>query len=877
MHGAMRAVAVALAVAMLALSSLGTGRGGDAMETAQAPTLNVGAISQMVTRNVLTPLAWQDPYTMAVLARVYDTAVQSDPTTDAVVPVLAVGIDQDGDGILDPAEPGTFALPPSGRDVTVFYNFTGARFHDGTSVSVMDVLFSYHVLALHPMASSRLRTLMDQSGGPGSNFTLDRWLWVLPADDRDGNPLTAALRFQMQSPYSIFPWAVLGIPILPRALWEGTGGGRHGDFGFAIYPEADPRAGQGVPTWETTYPPFNMPAAQSWPMTDADVIGSGHYRFVMWSFGILVQLDANLDYVLGPPRYDRILFKVYTTSQLLVLALKAGEIDFILGSLAPEFLPDLQGDPRMGLVSTFELFPAVLWYNLRRQPWGYSRYPPVDPQTDDPGVPFRQAISYLIDKSTIVRVLLQDHGQMAHGMVSPNSTTWYNTTLPIPPYDPAMAAAILDNAGWTDPPGPCQMDGTGCRSFPVIGTRLVEMLTPQADFDPIVASAGAMLGAAARSIGVNLNSRPTAWGAIAQALKARDFDIAMVTNLGMLELDPWTLGRGDPDYLFDVLHPVNAAQGWNYGGVWDLGLTPVLEGSRTAPDATSRATLVRWAQGIVADHRVVEPLYYRETTYVYRQDRISGVVLVGGTAFNFWTLHADLAPVITLVSPSDGSLIRPGIPIDVRIQDVDLASAEYRVDGGAVQPLPDPFNVPTASWPDGTRVLDVTARDVAGHVATATYRFRVDGTPPEVVERAPEGVVAQVPTEINVTFSEPVSQPSAQTAFSVTDGARTWRAGNGTFTWSVDGRSFSFTPDAPFRPGAAYEVRLAGTLTDLAGNPMGSDDTWNFSSPAPPPGFDPRGVAAALSLAAVLGVLVLLLVRRKKRKGEAASPGTPKP
>ncbi len=97
----MRVVAVALAVAMLALSSLGTGRGGDAMETAQAPTLNVGAISQMVTRNVLTPLAWQDPYTMAVLARVYDTAVQRDPTTDAVVPVLAVGIDQDGDGILD--------------------------------------------------------------------------------------------------------------------------------------------------------------------------------------------------------------------------------------------------------------------------------------------------------------------------------------------------------------------------------------------------------------------------------------------------------------------------------------------------------------------------------------------------------------------------------------------------------------------------------------------------------------------------------------------------------------------------------------------------------------------------------------------------------
>lgn len=872
----MRAIAVALAVAMLALPSLGTARGGDPVQPAQAPTLTVGALGQMLTRNVLNPLAWQDAYTMAVLARVYDTAVQRDPTTDAVVGRLAVGIDQDGDGILGPADAGAFGLPPSPGELTVFYNFTRARFHDATPVTAMDVLFSYHALALHPMAASRLLPLMDLGGGPGSNFTRDRWLWVLPADDRDGNPLTAALRFQLQTPYSLFPWAVLGIPILPRAVWEGTGGGRHGDFGLAIYPDADPRAGQGVPTWETTYLPFNVLAARSWAVTDTDVIGSGHYRFVTWVWRSFTQVDANPDYAFGPPRYDRILFKIYGNMQLLILALRAGEIDLILGSVPPEFLPDLELDPNVGLVSAFELFPAMLWYNLRRQPFGYSPYPPLDPQTDDPGQPFRGALSHLIDKRTIVVTLLQNRGQIADGMVSPNSTTWYNASLPMPPYSPSQAAAILDGEGWTDPPGPCQTDGTGCRSFPVIGTRAIEILTPQADFDPIIASAGAMLGSAARSIGVNVRSMPTSWGAIAQRLGARDFDLALLTNLGMLELDPWTLGRGDPDYLFDVLHLLSAAEGWNYGGVWDLALNPVLEGSRSEPDAASRGTLVRWAQGMVAINRPVEPLYYRETTYAYRRDRMTDVYLVGSTVFNYWTLQGPGKPVIILVAPPDGSLIRPGVRIDLWIADWDLASAEYRVDGGAPQPLPDPYDVSTTSWPDGTRVLDVTARDSMGNVATASYRFRVDGTPPEVIERAPEGAVSLPPTRVNVTFSEPVSQASAQAAFSISDGTRTWRADNGTFTWSADGRSFTFTPDEPFRAGSGYEVRLAETLTDLAGNPMGSDDTWSFTIAGPMPVL--LGIAAALMLAAALAaLLVLLLVRRRRRQGGTETPEKPRP
>src|SRR3990170_4426643 len=142
---------------------------------AQGPDiLSVGQPDQMKTRNFLAPGAWEDPHTMSVLARVYDTPVQRDPSTGEIVPRLAVGIDGNGNGILDPAEVGRFAPSAGARDITVFYDFTPATFHDGVPLGIMDVLFSYHVLAMQPITSGPIRVLM------GSNYTTTHWLWVLP-------------------------------------------------------------------------------------------------------------------------------------------------------------------------------------------------------------------------------------------------------------------------------------------------------------------------------------------------------------------------------------------------------------------------------------------------------------------------------------------------------------------------------------------------------------------------------------------------------------------------------------------------------------------------------------------------------------------------
>ena len=203
-------------------------------------------------------------------------------------------------------------------------------------------------------------------------------------------------------------------------------------------------------------------------------------------------------------------------------------------------------------------------FNMRRLPFRYNTYPPAD-RMADVGLPFREAMQHLVDRATIVHTLLQDQGSIADGMIAPTNNGWHNTSLPAYAYDTAQAALILDNAGWTKTgSGYCAGDGTNCRSFPRLGTSQFEITTPQADYDPIMASAGAIVAAAGRSIGINVVSKPTPFGTIVDAMGARGFDMAI---MGAPEVHP-THPRSDLEAAVRDGHESAL------GNVDDLGLNP---------------------------------------------------------------------------------------------------------------------------------------------------------------------------------------------------------------------------------------------------------------------------------------------------------------
>jgi len=717
---AVSVVAIMLAVPFYAATASA------ANETRAGPVVfNVGGQDQMKTRNWLPAVA-NDVWTSDVLARVYDSVGQTDPVTDAIVPYIIKGIDEDGNGQFERSEKGVFlkGVCPAPcaddvawrRNVTAYYDFNGVFYHDAVQATIEDVMFNYVMQSLNPRFNTDMRILWDDPNA--ATFPASRHLNVqfIGCSLLDGawegapsmpgqNTLRCGLRFFLQDDFALFYRSTLiGLTLFPQHMFETTGGGRHADWGHAIYPAnyADPtKRLNGVPTDDLAFGPFNDVAATAWQMTDADVIGTGPFKFGTWSFGAFARVDKNPNYFYGvnpadhsivydvdvtkymhQPFIDAILFKIYRTTQLGVLALQSGEIDFYHWAVPPEFVPDLLNDRNIRVWANAEPGFFYLAYNMRRQPFGYTTYPPT-PATDrssDMGLPFRQAFAHLIDKATIVRTLLQNYGVIADGTLSPANTFWYNGTLPKYAYDPTQAGLILDSAGWTKTgPGTCQPDGTNCRSFPRLGTSQFEILTPQADYDPIRASAGAMIAAAGRSIGVNIVSKATAFGAIVQAIDARDFNMFI---LG------WRITGTDPDYLFSFFHGSNEKAGQNYPGIYDSQLDAVISASRKELDESKRQSLIKEAQGILAQRLPYDVLYYRTVIEAERQDRFENYSVASGTIWNFWSLQS----------------IRP--PSNIYIRAVTAA--------------------PSAIVEGGTQLITTTVRDQAGvAVLGASVTFTV--------------------------------------------------------------------------------------------------------------------------------------------------------
>src|SRR5947199_8194979 len=294
----------------------------------------------------------------------------------------------------------------------------------------------------------------------------------------------------------------------------------------------------------------NPSCASPWEAQDQDVIGAGSYKFVHWEAGNFVKLDKNpdyfipnrtvaaktLDFGLRVPKVDSIIYRLYRNVQATVFALQAGSLDFIDWTVPPDQVAPITGDPNIGLKSSADAGFFYQSFNFERLPFGYiNPAQGSNAPNNDVGRPFRLATAYATDKRTIVTSLLQNFGVAGHTVVSPTNTLYYNASAPRYDFNLGVAASVLDAAAadpfygaqgyGLDPAGACLPDGNGCRSLPGIGTRQIDMLTPQADYDPIRASAGTLIAQNMRQIGVNLNSKATAFGAIVDALNARNFDM----------------------------------------------------------------------------------------------------------------------------------------------------------------------------------------------------------------------------------------------------------------------------------------------------------------------------------------------------------------
>ena len=162
-------------------------------------------------------------------------------------------------------------------------------------------------------------------------------------------------------------------------------------------------------------------------------IGAGPYKFVAFTPGVELTLDAFDQYWRKVPSVKRLVLRSIHDESTRLAALKRGEVDIVY-SIRGELAEELQRTK--GLTLKPAVITAPFWIYFADQ-W--------DPKSPWHDQRVRLAASLAIDRDTINQALTLGHSRLT-GSIIPDSFEHYWPT-PAPVYDPVKAKQLLAEAG----------------------------------------------------------------------------------------------------------------------------------------------------------------------------------------------------------------------------------------------------------------------------------------------------------------------------------------------------------------------------------------------------------------------------------------------
>ena len=536
---------------------------------AGSTTLRVGIPEEPRTLNV-----WMatDANSRKVLSLIYQPLYTRDPETLRITPWLARSMPE---------------YDPETLSYTV--RLRPARWADGSRVTAEDVVFTVRLI-------QRFKVPKYQS----------KWECVERVEAVDEQ----TVRFYLTEPTATFVSRTLENYIAPKKEWQ---------------PIAEEATDKENPLKYLLNTSIGHP------------LGCGPFVLEKWESGNYLYLKENKHFFgrgqtiknreLGP-YIDAMLFKVYGTADVAVMALKKGQIDFLWWPIQPGYLKDLKKDEAVRVFISQKSALYFMGFNVRKAPFS------------DPAL--RQAIAVLIDKEFIVERVLQGYATRMDSIVPAENQYWYESD--VPAYGKGLsrkerikkAYELLKKNGYSWKRPPVTADGRVAAPSGILlpGGEAMEqftILTPPADYDPNRATCGIMVQEWVNALGIPASARPMAFGALLEKIKREHNFDAFILGYGRLSLDP--------DYLRSFFHSDNNKPGgWNMCGYSSPEFDRIAQASAETMADDKRQELIHQMQRIVMQDVPYIPIYKPSAIEAVSRDGFTGWELMVDGIGNIWSI-----------------------------------------------------------------------------------------------------------------------------------------------------------------------------------------------------------------------------------------------
>ncbi len=249
----------------------------------------------------------------------------------------------------------------------------------------------------------------------------------------NGDPLTSAdVQFSVehwQSPDSWNPWS-------PYLSYNFDTMSCPDDYTF-VYKTKDPEIPLAICFADVRIYPKNYIEENGWDAWKEHPIASGPWKFVSFTSGDNIVMEANTEHWGHVPAFEKLIQYVVPEEATQIAMLKRGEVDIISG---------ISMDKTVELINEgFAAEPATV-------PVGTMMTFPGTWMTDGPtsDIRVRKALAYSINYQELCDTFF--HGYAEPGgrwFMHPGSWGWDDSWQP-EPYDPDLAASLLEEAGYPD-------------------------------------------------------------------------------------------------------------------------------------------------------------------------------------------------------------------------------------------------------------------------------------------------------------------------------------------------------------------------------------------------------------------------------------------